>query len=782
MKLHAAILIVAVAICGAARAQTSGAFVTTDGAGLVTKPSGFWTNNAAAGRAAWGLDSTVSSNQVPGITASAPGASRYYGTDTNGVRGYWPLPAGGGGGGGGLGDMLKADYDIDGDGVVDEAEAVAWAAITGIPSTFTPSAHTHTAADITGGVLAPARLGSGSPGAANWLRGDGAWSPIAVADLADMTATGEALAAAADAAAVRSIAGIAIGSTAGTYAAGDDTRFLSTGQKSALTGGGNSSDHFHDADRNRANHTGTQTRDTISNFAHQSTHQSGGSDALTGNIDATARTVLRKNSGADVGSRRRINFIEGSGVSLTIADDPGNEELDVVFNSTGGDNATNVVLLDGDQTIGGNKTFSGATSFNSLNVGSLTVTNGAAALASLGGQPADPDLSDVADGEFTGSKVGPGINAGNVTTGTLAPARMGSGTPSAANYLRGDGSWQPVAGSSFAWSVDTVVGATNINSDAFIPVWTNTIPAGETHVIESSVAYAGQTNLANFLLRAVLANRAGTGAGFNNSVVSSQASAGYAVAHWTNIGTNMVLLVRTPSNEPVSVHAWGLLRRMTNAGTYGGPPSTYLFYEDFEGVGIPSGAEELAAGGSFNYDATSSPLPGSAEHLSIDTTAGAAQLLIPLPTAQSPITVYFAHRRGSVTSTARRIMALMDASTNVLAFVSTVSSAGSGMRAQHGNVSNIVAHSMNSFSGVMTHNWVSYEKGSGSNGYLRFLMATNDTATGTTVEVVVTAGTATADAKFLALGHNAALSTTFVYDNAAARSGTNSITAPPQAP
>jgi hypothetical protein len=35
-------------------------------------------------------------------------------------------------------------------------------------------------------------------------------------------------------------------------------------------------------------------------------------------------------------------------------------------------------------------------------------------------------------------------NASNISTGTLAVARMGSGTPSASNYLRGDGSWQTV--------------------------------------------------------------------------------------------------------------------------------------------------------------------------------------------------------------------------------------------------------------------------------------------------------------------------------------------------
>ena len=44
--------------------------------------------------------------------------------------------------------MLKTVYDADGDGVVDKAAAVPWDGVTGKPSTFPPSSHTHTPASI----------------------------------------------------------------------------------------------------------------------------------------------------------------------------------------------------------------------------------------------------------------------------------------------------------------------------------------------------------------------------------------------------------------------------------------------------------------------------------------------------------------------------------------------------------------------------------------------------------------------------------------------------------
>lgn len=44
--------------------------------------------------------------------------------------------------------------------------------------------------------------------------------------------------------------------------------------------------------------------------------------------------TIRKNSGADIGSRPRINLVEGSGVSLVVADDATDEEVDVTISAS----------------------------------------------------------------------------------------------------------------------------------------------------------------------------------------------------------------------------------------------------------------------------------------------------------------------------------------------------------------------------------------------------------------------------------------------------------------
>ena len=52
------------------------------------------------------------------------------------------------------------------------------------------------------------------------------------------------------------------------------------------------------------------------------------------------KVSVSKNSGATVGTRGRINLIEGSNVTLTISDDAGNDEVDVTIASSGGAGAS----------------------------------------------------------------------------------------------------------------------------------------------------------------------------------------------------------------------------------------------------------------------------------------------------------------------------------------------------------------------------------------------------------------------------------------------------------
>jgi len=74
--------------------------------------------------------------------------------------------------------------------------------------------------------------------------------------------------------------------------------------------------------------------------AHAASHQNGGGDeinvgGLSGQLADAQLVGVRKNSAGSTFTRQRLNFIEGSNVTLTVADDVGNGEVDITIESTG---------------------------------------------------------------------------------------------------------------------------------------------------------------------------------------------------------------------------------------------------------------------------------------------------------------------------------------------------------------------------------------------------------------------------------------------------------------
>ncbi len=67
---------------------------------------------------------------------------------------------------------------------------------------------------------------------------------------------------------------------------------------------------------------------------HGATHSTGGPDALSGNIDAIGRLAIAV-SGVVTGSRRKLNFISGTNISVTTVDDSANEKVDATIAITG---------------------------------------------------------------------------------------------------------------------------------------------------------------------------------------------------------------------------------------------------------------------------------------------------------------------------------------------------------------------------------------------------------------------------------------------------------------
>lgn len=106
------------------------------------------TNDSQVKRSEMGVASGVATLDSKGVNVQAPKAhthdDRYY-TETEANNKFVTKAELGDVG---YGDMAKTVYDTNNNGIVDKAEAVEWSGVLNKPSTFTPSTHKHTKAQI----------------------------------------------------------------------------------------------------------------------------------------------------------------------------------------------------------------------------------------------------------------------------------------------------------------------------------------------------------------------------------------------------------------------------------------------------------------------------------------------------------------------------------------------------------------------------------------------------------------------------------------------------------
>jgi hypothetical protein len=82
--------------------------------------------------------------------------------------------------------------------------------------------------------------------------------------------------------------------------------------------------------------------------AHASSHQDGGGDEMSvaglAGVLADAQKVAIHKNGTLVGTRKNVNLIEGTNVTLTVADDGTDDEVDVTIAASGSGSGTTVTL------------------------------------------------------------------------------------------------------------------------------------------------------------------------------------------------------------------------------------------------------------------------------------------------------------------------------------------------------------------------------------------------------------------------------------------------------
>jgi hypothetical protein len=89
----------------------------------------------------------------------------------------------------------------------------------------------------------------------------------------------------------------------------------------------------------------------------------------------------------------------------------------------------------------------------------------------------NPSTNTLVAGVFSGSGASlTALNGSNISTGTVAVARLGSGTPTSSNFLRGDGTWATAGGNTTTFGL--YENAAIISANYTIATGNNAMSAG----------------------------------------------------------------------------------------------------------------------------------------------------------------------------------------------------------------------------------------------------------------------------------------------------------------